>query len=70
MKHNCGGPFLKHSSHEGTSSQNSVLCNVLVLEVMTPIWSGTIILEEHTVYLTVKMKQFGWEFGWLCRYWI
>lgn len=52
------GPLLQHSPHEGTSSQHSVLCNVLVLGVMTPIWSGTTILEEHTVYLTVKMKEF------------
>jgi len=64
------GPLLQHSPHEGTSSQHSVLCNVLVLGVMTPIWSGTTILEEHTVYLTVKMKEFDWEFGWLCRNWI
>jgi len=35
------GPFLQHSPHEGTSSQNSVLLNVLVLGVMTLILTGT-----------------------------
>ena len=69
MKHNCGVHFF--SIHPMKVLVNKIQSCIMFWSwalwhqygLVQPFW-------RNTVYLMMKMKQSGWEFGWLCRKWI